>query len=36
MNNNGQMKLYEIIFWGIFIGCGMVTMDYYLIPGGLY
>jgi len=30
------MKLHEIVLWAIVIGCGMVAIDYYLIPGGLY
>jgi len=30
------MKLYEIVLWGIIIGCSMVAIDYYLIPGGFY
>jgi hypothetical protein len=30
----GEMLI--VVGYGIIVGCGMILLDYYLIPGGLY
>lgn len=30
------MSKFDIVFWGLWLGIGMILIDYWLIPGWLY
>ena len=30
------MSKFDMVMWGLWLGLGMILIDYYLIPGGFY
>jgi len=30
------MSKFDIVVWGLWLGIGMILIDYWFIPGGIY